>query len=163
MNQYQNQGAREKETGRQQLVSQTEELRSEIEVQMADDIQQLLSRTNGDYDLNSPLIMMPMRSEYQHPDMHHFQIIQENDPNSVGVRSHHNVLSAMGSMKTTARRDNFSQDSQFADKDVVASESGDASSSLKASYIAVKVPALDMDHLAHSQQLRQIEGTISGI
>ena len=51
----------------------------------------------------------------------------------------------MNSMNSTNPRDkDGSQDSQLADRDMVASDSV-VSSSLKASYMAVKVPVLDID------------------
>jgi len=48
----------------------------------------------------------------------------------------------MNEMNVTERRQNLSQDSQLAERDIVDSES--ATPFLKASYVALKVPALDI-------------------
>lgn len=55
------------------------------------------------------------------------------------------ILTAMNSMNSTNLRENdVSQDSKIAEVDLVQSDSVE-SSSLKASYIAMKVPVLDID------------------
>jgi len=58
----------------------------------------------------------------------------------------------MNEMNGTERRLNLSQDSQLAERDVVDSESN-VSPFLKASYIALKVPILNMDNLCSSDKI----------
>ena len=58
----------------------------------------------------------------------------------------------MNEMNGTERRLNLSQDSQLAERDVFDSESN-VSPFLKASYIAFKVPILNMDNLCSSDKI----------
>ena len=62
------------------------------------------------------------------------------------------ILTAMNSMKETERREYLSLDSPACELEILASETGEATSSLKGSYVAMQVPALNMNNLAASQR-----------